>query len=146
MSAQNLAPLLVLNYRSQESRGQKICHQCKKKWIPGHRCKPGKVQAYVKYQLHRGQSAIHIVSELVQTLENAAFKLHNESQWATEGEREAEDNINYGQDHVDSSLFDQLMSTEEPMNSHDVNEDDNKWLTNHLSASFVKSDLSLFMN
>ena len=59
-------------YRRQsfaESRRKSECHRCGEPWKPGHRCRPGAFKSNIRSRLAAGETAVHLMHELVEELE-----------------------------------------------------------------------------
>ena len=46
-----------------------ICHRCKKKWTPDHRCQPGPIRNYARDSFKKEDATVHIVSDIVLGME-----------------------------------------------------------------------------
>ena len=58
------------NISFEEARRRGIFQTCRQKWQRGHRCESGVVRQEVRRRVSKGESAIHIISDLVQSLES----------------------------------------------------------------------------
>ena len=124
----------------EESRRKGICHMCKQKWHPGHRCKSGFIHGYVRDRFKKGDSAVHIVSDLVLGLEGEANEVDDGST-SSAGEADGnEEQIQFGEVQDDLSLYDQLTSDELPNAVNFIETADKEWFTNHLSTATADGD------
>ena len=117
-----------------ESRRKGICHRCKKQWTPGHRCQPGSIRSYVRDRFKNGDAAVHIVSDLVLGMEGELEEHPAPSDEDDDGPRE--DDIHFSGVQDELAAFDDIITAESSIGTHFVEESDNEWFTNHLSASF----------
>lgn len=53
----------------EEARQMKLCFKCWDSWFRGHRCRPGSIRTNMRDRIKDGQSAVHLVSCLVDMLE-----------------------------------------------------------------------------
>lgn len=81
-SANSIAPKENMSF--EDSRKRNLRYKCKKKWTPGHRCKPEEIQSYVRNQFQKRHTDVHTVSELAQALESEAIEMQNDQTLATE--------------------------------------------------------------
>ena len=125
----------------EESRRKGICHVSKLKWRPGHRCKPGSVHGYVRDRFKKGDSAVHIVSDLVMGLEgDPRGENEDESPPSIDDEEQKVDEVRFGEAPDELSLYDQLTDVESAEATDFVESVDKECFTNHLSAAFSESD------
>lgn len=85
---------------------------------------------------------MHAVSELVQDLKDEAINSQNEPKFTMEGVDNAEDNVHYEQPQEELFLFNQLINLRNSMSTRDVQNGDQEWVTDYLSAVFAESDPS----
>ena len=128
----------------EEARRRNECHKCGARWSPGHRCRPGAIRQHMRERLKDGESAVHLVSDLVLGLEGELdTSVTNGDETPPIGSADtakSETKVCFGQSSSDLALFDSL--TSEPHNRTDdiVNELDKEWFTNHLSTSIQQSE------
>ena len=132
----------------EESRRRSECHKCGDHWRPGHRCRPGAIQDYVRERLKSGESSVHIVSDLVSGLEG---ELEEEVESQIEEEVEQETSNNVGETTVrftdtpsEVALFDSLTAKKEACDTRVIEAIDKDWFTNRLSASLVQREGSQY--
>ena len=117
-----------------ESRRKGLCHRCKTKWSPGHRCQPGSIRNYVRDRFKNGDAAVHIVSDLVLGMEG---ELEEHTALSEDEEHEEhEKDVHFSGVQEELAVFEDMLGDETVVGTHFVEQSDKEWFTNHLSTSF----------
>ena len=118
----------------EESRKRSLCHKCGDHWKPGHRCRPGSIRKFFHERMRKGESAVHLMSDMVLNMEGELSYLDDNPPQSTPsvGEKEpVESKTMHSQPDYDLQLFEDLTSS---VVDSSVEGADGEWFTNHLSA------------
>ena len=122
-----------------ESRRRNECHKCRARWTPGHRCQSGAIRNHVRHRMRNGESAVHIVSDLVLGMEGEFEE--DPSQEGTSSAQDSVDNalssphVHFSTEPDEVQLFDSLTGSGEDTSSADVEQTKKEWMTHHLQSS-----------
>ena len=116
-----------------DSQRKGICHRRKEKWHPGHRCKHGSIHNYVRDRLKNGDAAVHIVSDLVLSMEGDASDDVIPSASDEHDTRQMDVRFCGNQDEL--AVFHDMVTTEETIETRFMDNVDKEWFTNNSSAS-----------
>ena len=116
-----------------EIRRKGLCHRCKNKWSPEHRCQPGSIRNYVRDRFKNGDAAVHIVSDLVLGMEG---ELEEHTATSEDEEHEGQENdVHFSGVQDELAVFEDMLGDETVVGTHFVEQSDKEWFTNHLSTS-----------
>ena len=123
----------------EESRRRNECHKCRAPWSPGHRCKAGSIRNQVRQRMINGESAVHVMSDFVASLEGElaherpAAEVAVKEQY-TEGDDKGP-HVHFHENEDEVYMFDSLTSGNQLQDTAVIEEIDKEWFTHHLSSS-----------
>ena len=117
-----------------ESRRKGLCHRCKNKWSPGHRCQPGSIRNYVRDPFKNGDAAVHIVSGLVLGMKG---ELEEHTAPSEDEEHEGQVNdVHFSGVQDELAVFEDMLGDETIVGTNFVEQSDEELFTNHLFTYF----------
>ena len=122
-------PKLMKNRQGGNSSSKKgdECFKCgHRPWKPGHKCRPGAIKQNISKRLHNGTSAVHIIGELVQSMENEPV----------EEDDDAEQSDDSNEDTAEANHFDSMVFTDE--DNKEFEEAESAYYTHHLESAMSK--------
>lgn len=107
----------------KEARQMGLCLKCHAKWTPNHRCTQGAIHRNFRDRLKEGESAVHLVSCLVNALESEEF---HDDEHPEEDEYASQKNLDE---------FDSYYVSEQESLSENVENTDMAIATQHISSA-----------
>lgn len=120
-------------HRQQRQRDYGPCRRCNAPWKPGHRCNNREIRNRVRDRFKNGDSHVHIISDLVKSLEAS-----------TEEENECDQEPEHNNSSTYLTEFDQLMSEQDHEPNHESEAEQNYYATQ--IANHFSTDIPTYLN
>ena len=123
----------------EESRRRNECHKCRTPWRPGHRCKSGSIRNQVRQRMINGESAVHVMSDFVASLEGELVQDKPDAAVAVKEQYTENDDrgptVHFIENEDEVYMFGSLTLGNQLHDTAAIEETDKEWFTPHLSSS-----------
>ena len=120
--------LMTRNQFGNSQKRSDECFRCgHRPWKPGHRCRPCAIKQNVSRKLHGGTSAVHIISELVQSMETD-----------TENGQDDDTTVNNDDDEIPEAHYFDTMLSDDP--NQGIAAAEESYYTHHLESAMNDSN------